>query len=128
EVVRLAEAHLPDHVDEEWGSGELLVGQAALLEGRGELVAALVLRVLAPLAGEPGADLVAGPSRPHELEPVTRGTAALLGGQRLDDVTAAQLVVERDDLAVHLRPDAAVADVGVDRVGEVEGRRAGRQV
>ena len=39
-----------------------------------------------------------------------------------------QLVVQRDDLAVHLGADAAVADVGVDRVGEVERRRAGGEV
>ena len=39
-----------------------------------------------------------------------------------------QLVVERDDLAVHLGADAAVADVGVDRVGEVERGRAGGEV
>ena len=37
-----------------------------------------------------------------------------------------QLVVQRHDLAVDLRADAAVADVGVDLVGEVQRRRARR--
>ena len=39
-----------------------------------------------------------------------------------------QLVVQRDDLAVDLGADAAVADVGVDGVGEVERGRAGGEV
>ena len=56
------------------------------------------------------------------------GCALALGGEHLDDVARLQLVVERDDLAVHLRADAAVPDVGVDGVGEVERRRAGGEV
>ena len=36
-------------------------------------------------------------------------------------------VVQRDDLAVDLRADAAVADVGVDLVGEVQRRGADRE-
>ena len=38
-----------------------------------------------------------------------------------------QLVVQRHDLAVDLRADAAVADLGVDLVGEVQRRRPGGQ-
>ena len=40
----------------------------------------------------------------------------------------AQLVVQRHDVAVDLGPDAAVADVGVDGVGEVERGRAAGEV
>ena len=36
-------------------------------------------------------------------------------------------VLERHDAPVHLRAHAAVADVGVDRVGEIDGRRVARQ-
>ena len=39
-----------------------------------------------------------------------------------------QAVVERHEAVVDLRADRPVADVGVDPVGEVERRRAGRQV
>ena len=88
EVVRLAEAHLADHVDQQRRSGELLVGQALLLERLRELVAALVLGVLAPLAREPGTDLVARAAGANQLQPVARGTTALLGGEHLDDVPA----------------------------------------
>ena len=55
----------------------------------------------------------------------SRARAALaLGGHDLDDVARLQLVVQRHDLAVHARADAAVADVGVDLVGEVQRGRA----
>src|SRR5205823_5560822 len=60
-------------------------------------------------------------------KPVPRGPALALGGQHLDDVPGAQLVGEWDDLAVDLRADAAVADVGVDLVCEVEWRGARRK-
>ena len=88
----------------------------------------MALGVLAALLLEPGADLVAGAARPDQLQPVARRAALLLGGQHLDDVARLQLVVQRDDLAVDLRADAAVADVGVDGVGEVERGRAGGEV
>jgi hypothetical protein len=61
-------------------------------------------------------------------EPVAGGAARCgLARQDLDAVAAAEPVMERDDPAVHLRADRAVADVGVDGVGEVDRRRAGRQ-
>src|SRR5204863_520173 len=50
-----------------------------------------------------------------------------LGGEDLHEVAALQPVVERDDPAVDLRADHTVADVGVNRVGEVDRRRARRQ-
>ena len=43
------------------------------------------------------------------------------------DVAVLQAEVERHDLAVDLRADAVVADVGVHLIGEVERRRARRQ-
>ena len=46
----------------------------------------------------------------------------------LDDVAVLEPVVERHEAVIDLRPDAAVADVGVDPVREVERGRAGRQV
>ena len=88
----------------------------------------LALGVLAPLLFEEGADLVAGAAGPHQFQPVARGAALLLRGQHLDDVAGAQLVVQRHDVAVDLGADAAVADVGVDGVGEVERGRAGGEV
>ena len=92
-------------------------------------VAALLEGVLAPLPAEPLADLVARPRRRDEPEPVLRRALALrLRGEDVDRVAGAQLVVEGHELAVHLGADRAVPDLGVDRVGEVDRRRAGRQV
>ena len=73
---------------------------------------------------EPGLDLVAGAGGLDQREPVARRAALALGGEDLDDVAGLQLVVQRDDLAVHARADAAVADVGVDLVREVQRRGA----
>ena len=50
------------------------------------------------------------------------------GGDDLDDVAVLELVVERHEAVVDLRPDAGMADVGVDAVREVERRRARGQV
>ena len=57
-----------------------------------------------------------------KAEPVAAGLVARRG-QDLDDVAVAQLVAQRHDLAVDARAHALVADLGVDRVGEVD--RAG---
>ena len=124
EVVGLAVAHLADHVGEQRRAGDLLRRQARLLEVLLQQLAAGVLGVLARLGLEPGADLVARAGRLDDGEPVARRAALALGGEHLDDVARLQLVVQRHDLAVDLRADAAVADVGVDLVGEVERRRA----
>ncbi len=51
-----------------------------------------------------------------------------LGRDDLDDVAVLEPVVEGHEPVVYLGADAAVADVGVDSVGEVERRCAGRQV
>ena len=62
-----------------------------------------------------------------DREPVARRPAARLRGEDLDEVAVLQVVVERDDPAVHLGADGPVADVRVDGVREVDGARAGRQ-
>src|SRR5215210_5229402 len=48
-------------------------------------------------------------------------------GQDLDDVAVAKSGAERHHLAVDAGADALVADVGVDRVGEVDGCRVARE-
>src|SRR5882724_4602470 len=75
---------------------------------------------------EPLVDLRPRPRRLDDLQPVA---ARMLVGRRhdLDDVPLPQRVPERDELGVHLRADTVLADLGVDRVGEVEGRRAVRE-
>ena len=83
-------------------------------------LAAGVLGVLTRLGLEPLLDLVAGTRGLHHREPVPRGPPLALGGQHLDDVSGAQLVVQGHDLAVDAGADAAVPDVGVDLVGEVQ--------
>ena len=93
-----------------------------------ELLAPGLDGVLAALAGEPLADLVAGPRRGDDLQPVARRAGGGdLRGDDLDGVARVQLGVEREQPAVDPGADAAVTDLGVDRVGEVDRRRAGRQ-
>ncbi len=127
ELVALAEAHLADHVREQRRADDPLCGQPLLLEVVLQQLAAGVLGVLARLALEELPDLVSRAGRLDDREPVARRAALALGGQHLDDVARLQLVGERHDPPVDLRADAAVADVGVDLVGEVERRRAGGQ-
>src|SRR4051794_20530910 len=124
EVVGLLEAHLADDVREQRRAGQLLRRQAGLVEVLLQQLAAGVLGVLARLGLEPGADLVARAGGLDHREPVARRAPLALGGEHLDDVARLQLVVQRHDLAVDLGADAAVADVGVDLVGEVEWGRA----
>ena len=71
-------------------------------------------------------DLVARARRDDEVQPVA---ARLVPGLRddLDDVAVLEARAERHHLAVDARADALVADVGVDRVREVDRRRAARQ-
>ena len=84
--------------------------------------------LVAVLALEPLADLLARMGGPDDVQPVARRAVLALGRDDLDDVAVLEPVVERDEPVVDLRADRAVADVGVDAVGEVERRRAGRQV
>src|SRR5215212_4965207 len=127
EVLGLLEAGLANHLSEHRRALQLAVGQVLLLQRALERLATLGLGLLARLAREPLADLVAGPRGGRQRKPVARGPAPALRGQDLDEVAALQTVVERDDPAVDLRADGAVADVCVDGVGEVDRRRAGGQ-
>ncbi len=43
-------------------------------------------------------------------------------GEDLDDIAVLETVAQRDDLAVDTRTDALVPDLGVDGVGEINGR------
>ena len=61
------------------------------------------------------------------IEPVAR-RPALLGRDDLDLLAVLQRVVERHHRAVDARAAAAMAEVGVHRVGEIDRRRAARQV
>ncbi len=69
---------------------------------------------------EPGTDLLARLVGAHDRQPVPRRPVGRLGGDDLDDVAVAQPVVERHQSVVDLGADGAVADIGVDPVGEVE--------
>src|SRR6202023_1514967 len=87
-------------------------------------LAALLHVFLAAFTLEPLADLLARARRLHEVEPVARRTVWRLGREHLDDVAVLQAMVERDHPAVDLGADAAMADVGVNPVREVDSRRA----
>ena len=84
--------------------------------------------LFAALFLEPLADLAARFAGLGDLEPVAAGAVRILGGQDLDDVAVFELIVERSDAAVDLCARHAVADGGVDGVGEVDGRCTGREV
>ena len=74
---------------------------------------------------DPCLDPRAGLGGLDELEPVPARRVARLGAD-LDAVAVLELVLERNDLAVHLGADALMADVGMYAVGEVHGRGAQR--
>ena len=106
---------------------QLLDRQALLAQRLGQLVAAGVDGVDPALTREPLADLGPRLRRVHELQPVAARARALdLAGEDLDGVARRQRRVERHQAPVDARADAAVADVGVDRVGEVDRRGARR--
>ncbi len=71
-------------------------------------------------------DLVARARGLDERQPVFARLVAGLGHD-LDDVAVAQRGTQRHDAAVHLGAHAGVADVGVDGVGEIDGRGVARQ-
>src|SRR5207247_7804785 len=91
-----------------------------------QLAAALDV-LLAGFLLEPLPDLGPGVVRGHERQPVAAGPGAGVAGDDLDDIAGVQVVRQGDEPAVDLRPDAAVTDVGVNAVGEVDRRGAGRQ-
>src|SRR5256885_3373031 len=83
--------------------------------------------LLSALALEPLADALLGRCALDEVQPVAARAVRSPRGQDLHDLPVLQLVVERNHAAVDLGPDAAVADLGVDAVGKVDGRRVRRQ-
>ncbi len=97
------------------------------LEHLPALFAVLVLVLLA----KPAADLGATARRRQEAKLWQQPVAArvrLLGGNDLDGVAVRQLEVERHHAAVDPRAAAAMPQVGVHLVGEIERRRALGQV
>src|SRR5690606_18906699 len=72
------------------------------------------------------ADLLPRARGLDDVEPVAAGGVAGLRDD-LDDVAVLQAGAQRHHLAVHARADAAVADVGVDSVREVERGRPALQ-
>jgi hypothetical protein len=91
---------------------------APLLEVGDDLLAAEAQVVLAVGLVEELPDLVTRPAALHDGQPVPAGARGLAGDD-LHPVARDQLRVEGHDAAVHLRPDGAVPDLGVDVVGEV---------
>ena len=73
-------------------------------------------------------DLVLGLAGSHDIDPVTAGAGRLFGRDDLYDVPVLQVVIQGNDLPVHLGPHAAVAHSGMDPVGEIDGDGAFRQV
>ena len=61
------------------------------------------------------------------IEPVA-AWARLPGGEHFDPIAGADGVRQRHDAAVDLRPPAPMTDLGVDLIGEIERRRAGRKI
>src|SRR5579872_5549222 len=71
-------------------------------------------------------DLVARPRRFHHAQPIFAGQVAGLG-EDLDHIAVTQGMLELHDAPVDLGAHASIADVGVNRVCEIDGRRAARQ-
>ena len=87
------------------------------------------IALLATLPDVPLLDLVGRPSAGDELQPVAARTSTLdVGGEDLDRITRLESGVERYETAVDLGANAAMPDVGVNRVGEVDRRRSDRQL
>ena len=63
------------------------------------------------------------------MPPASRGAARpVLRGEDLDPIAAVRLDGQRHDAAVDLGAAAAMADLGVHVVGEIQQGRAARQV
>jgi hypothetical protein len=114
-------------------AGEFVVVENLLgleLEARGLLLENLAPdldRLDALLLGQPVADFVARARGDGEVQPVA-ARAVARRRQNLDDFAVLDLVLERDDAVVDLRARTLVADFGVNRVGEVNRRRAAREL
>src|SRR5439155_774967 len=91
------------------GHGPAALGQALPAQVLLQHLAPRVLGVLTRLSLEPLLDLVSRARGLDGRQPVARRATLALGGEDLDPVTGLQLVVQRDDLAVHASAHAAVA-------------------
>ena len=127
-VVHGVEAEFFQHVGHILIGQQLLQGNAGALQLRLEALAAVddVLVPLLPL--EPLADLAAGVAGAGDLDPVAAGAVGVLAGHHLHHVAVLQPVVQRHNAAVDLGGHHVVAHGGVDVIGKVDGRGAGRQV
>ena len=72
------------------------------------------------------ADVGARLAGAHVLQPAGIGLR-MAGSDDLDAVAVAQLLAQGHQLAVHLGGDAAIADVGVHRIGKIDRGRTARQ-
>ena len=104
----------------------LLVGQRHEVAAHLALkrVAALLNIFLSAFLFEPVADLVLGFARLDDVEPVAAGAAVFGACDDFNNFAGLDLVVDGHDAVIDLRTDHSVADSRVDRVGEVDGRRA----
>src|SRR6476659_3468895 len=75
---------------------------------------------------DPVLDLGFGPRCADEFQPVF---VRRLSGRRenFDRVAAFDLMLQRNYLAIHLRPDTVVADLRMDGVRKIDWRRAARK-
>ena len=85
-----------------------------------EQAAADVRGFIAFVQIDPLANFAAGARGVHERKPVARRLVAFLRDD-FDDVAIGERVAQRNDLAVHFRAGALVADFGVNGVGEIDG-------
>ena len=123
ELVALLEAHLADHVREQRRAGQLLRRQPGALH--------VLVQISRPVRSESSRRSRLNHARIFDCARVVLASASQSrdGPRSFFEVAPrrcrpTQLVVQRHDLAVDLRAHAAVAHVGVDRVGEVERRCA----
>ena len=93
--------------------------EALLAQQFGHLISTIAQRLLAALLAEPLPNLCRSPRCPDEAEPIPARPSAL-GGDDLDDVARLQLGGQRDEPAVDTSAGGAVADFGVNCVGEVD--------
>src|SRR6266540_2965847 len=129
EGVQRGEAHLGGQRRQGAALGEPLQRQAGLAEGADQRLLAGLDGVLATLLGEPLPDLVARPRCLDDRQPVPRRTGVgCLGGEDLDRLAVLERVLQRHQPLVDARAHAAVADLGVHGVGEVDRGRARREL
>ena len=84
--------------------------------------------LLAALIFKPCADLAACLAGLDDIQPVAARSVSLhRGSQHLNDLAGFDTIIQRHDPAVHLCADHAVADGGMDGIGEVDHGAAARQ-